>query len=123
MTPHFSRLELTCRCGCGFLPAQDFIERVERIRVRWGMPMVVTSAARCPNHNKAVSGTGETGPHTTGRAIDFGVRGMAALRLVQLAIEEGFTGIGVAQKGASRFIHIDDLPNGPGCPRPFIWSY
>jgi zinc D-Ala-D-Ala carboxypeptidase len=40
-----------------------------------------------------------------------------------LALEQGFTGIGVSQKGAIRFIHVDDLPDAPGQPRPTIWSY
>lgn len=126
MTPHFNvetDKKLTCSCGCGMLPAQDFMDKVEQLRVRYGKPLTVTSAARCPDYNAKVSSTGRTGPHTTGRAIDFGVQGPDALQIIALAVEMGFTGIGVNQKGGGRFIHIDDLPNGPGCPRPFVWSY
>lgn len=119
MTPHFTKDELACKCGCGMLPTQEFMERVETLRVAFGKPMRVTSAARCPDHNDRVSGTGRTGPHTTGRAIDLGVRGQDAFEVVRLALMLGFTGIGVAQKGASRFIHLDDLTAG----RPTIWSY
>lgn len=123
MTPHFSRSELACRCGCGMLPEIDFMERVEAVRERFGRPMTVTSAARCPAHNARVSGTGATGPHTTGRAIDLAVRGWDALSVIKIALDCGFTGIGVNQKGGSRFIHLDDLPNKPGQPRPTVWSY
>lgn len=123
MTPNFSNAELACKCGCGLLPQRDFMERVQALRLAFGKPMRVTSAARCPDHNSRVSGTGRTGPHTTGRAIDIGVQGGDAVLLLKLALAHGFTGIGVAQKGASRFIHLDDLPNGPGCPRPWVWSY
>jgi hypothetical protein len=51
--------------------------------------------------------------------------GADALELVALALAYGFTGIGVNQKGAhdGRFIHLDDLDNAPGQPRPCIWSY
>lgn len=84
--------------------------------------MPVNSGARCPAYNNKVSGTGLTGPHTKG-AIDVGVRGDQALTVVRIALEEGFTGIGVSQKGDKRFIHLDDLPNAPGQPRPTIWSY
>jgi threonine dehydrogenase-like Zn-dependent dehydrogenase len=38
--------------------------------------------------------------------------GGKTLRLIVLAAEFGFTGIGVQQKGSGRFIHLDDL--GPG---------
>lgn len=106
------------------LPALDFMQKVERLREAVGFPMPVTSAARCPIHNVTVSATGAAGPHTTGRAIDIGVRGEQALMLVFTALQTGgFTGIGVHQKGASRFIHLDDLYNKDGQPRPTIWSY
>lgn len=124
MTPHFSDAELACRCGCGMLPDPGFMAKVERLREAWGRPMRVTSAARCPAHNAKVSGTGLTGPHTTGRAIDFDVARRDALMLLVLALRLGlFTGVGVQQKGAGRFLHFDDLPDAPGQPRPTIWSY
>ena len=123
MTPHFRKEELFCRCGCGMLPARDFMEKVESLRIRYGLAMPVTSAARCPIYNATVSKTGAAGPHTTGRAIDIGVRGLSAWLLMRLAFQEGFTGIGVNQKGDGRFIHIDDLPNAEGQPRPTTWSY
>ena len=124
MTPHFTGDELSCRCGCGMLPEHDFMEKVETLRELYGKPLIVTSAARCPQHNAKVSGTGLNGPHTTGRAIDFGVSGHDAHRLLSLALSmPGFTGIGVNQKGTDRFIHLDDLPNKPGQPRPTVWSY
>lgn len=119
---YFSDKELACKCGCGLLPPADFRAKLERLRERFGKPLAVTSGARCPAHNAKVSATGATGPHTK-RAVDLAVRGGDALRLLDLALEQGFTGIGVQQKGASRFIHLDDLPDEPGQPRPWIWSY
>lgn len=119
MTPHFSNEELTCKCGCGMLPKPEFMAKIEKLRVAYGMPLKVTSAARCPDHNAKVSGTGRAGPHTTGRAIDFAVERAQAHKLAKLAFEQGFTGIGFQQKGTGRFIHIDDLIDG----RPAVWSY
>lgn len=123
MTPHFPASSVSCKCGCGMLPRMDFMEKVEALRLKLGFPMPVTSAARCAEHNAKVSATGASGPHTTGRALDVGVGGENALRVIVEARGMGFTGIGVSQKGASRFIHIDDLPNAEGQPRPHIWSY
>lgn len=121
MTPHFTAKELQCKCGCGMLPAQDFMDKIERLRVSCGFSMPVTSAARCPEHNARVSGTGRTGPHTTGRAIDLAVDRERAYMVLVAALNMGFTGIGIQQKGASRFIHLDDLPFAQG--RPTVWSY
>lgn len=123
MTPHFSSAELECKCGCGMLPEQDFMNKVEGLRVAYGRSLRVSSAARCAKHNARVSSTGATGPHTTGRAIDLAVRGTEAWKVLEIAFQLGFTGIGVSQKGNSRFIHLDDLPDGPNSPRPWVWSY
>ena len=123
MTPNFPDHELVCKCGCGMLPAQDFMDKVQRLRDIAKFPMSVSSAARCPKHNAKVSGTGLTGQHTTGRAIDLAVSHALAHAVVGIALQMGFSGIGVQQKGSGRFIHLDDLMNGPGCPRPTVWSY
>lgn len=119
---YFSDAELACKCGCGLLPPPDFRAKLERLRERFGKPLRVTSGSRCPAYNAKVSGTGTTGPHTK-RGCDFAVRGADALNLIDLALAQGFTGIGVHQKGDARFIHVDDLPDAPGQPRPHIWSY
>ena len=123
MTPHFRMSELACRCGCGGLPKQDFMDKVEKLRDRLGFPLTVTSAYRCPEYNNRVSGTGRSGPHTTGRAIDLGVSHGRALEALRMALAAGFTGFGIKQHGQGRFIHLDDLPNAEGQPRPHIWSY
>lgn len=123
MTPNFSDSELMCKCGCGMLPQRSFIFLVQAIRNEFGKPMPVASAARCPWHNAKVSKTGESGPHTTGRAIDVAVSRADAYELIRIALAYGMTGVGVQQKGDARFIHLDNLPNEPGQPRPTIWSY
>lgn len=123
MTPHFRREELVCSCGCGMLPDAEFMKKIEGLRVAYGKPLTVTSAARCPEYNAKVSATGPTGPHTTGHAIDFAVSYADAHKLLSIALKLGFSGIGVQQKGEGRFLHVDDLPNAPGQPRPTVWSY
>lgn len=123
MTPHFLSSELTCKCGCVMLPKLGFMEMIETLRLAYGKPLKVTSAARCPDHNAKVSATGRTGPHVTGRAIDFAIDRTEAFHLASLAFASGFTGIGFQQKGQGRFLHVDDLPNAPGQPRPTIWTY
>lgn len=123
--PYFTMEELSCRCGCGLMKMDnEFMRKVVALRIRVGFVLPVTSADRCPVHNNNISSTGLTGPHTTHRSIDLGVRGKRANEVLKVVYEMGcFTGIGVNQKGAARFIHLDDLPEKPGRPRPWIWSY
>lgn len=124
--PHFSLQELECHCFCGQMHMdQEFMNRLEKLRAAFGKPMRLTSAYRCPAHNAEVSSTGYSGPHTTGLAVDVAVSGADAHELLTLALQHGFTGIGVAQRGPhnKRFIHIDAITPGPGRPRPGVWSY
>jgi zinc D-Ala-D-Ala carboxypeptidase len=60
------------------------------------------------------------GAHASGLACDIGVQGEEAHRLLALALEAGFTGIGVQQKGSGRFLHLDTLE---GRFTPTVWSY
>ncbi len=121
--PHFAEAEMRCKGSGRCAMDPTFMDRLEALRVAFGRPMPVTSGYRAPEHNAKVSATGRDGPHTTGRAVDVAVAGAEALTLVGLAIARGFTGIGVAQKGAARFIHLDDLSPGGRHPRPALWSY
>jgi zinc D-Ala-D-Ala carboxypeptidase len=119
----FRKSEFACKhCGENRMD-KGFVDRLDTLRAVYGKPLVVSSGYRCPTHNMAVSSTGPDGPHTTGRAVDLRVRGADAYQLLQLALHAGFSGVGIQQKGASRFLHLDDLPNSPTRPRPTVWSY
>lgn len=110
-------------CGHSNLIEADFVQRLDILRAQLGFPLIVSSGYRCPIHNQEVSHTGATGPHTTGRAADLAISRGQAYALIGAALGSHFTGIGVSQKGDARFIHLDDLQNAPGQPRPTVWSY
>lgn len=119
--PNFTPTELACK-GTGRLYFnQDTLDRLQALRDQFGRPLVLTSAYRAPEHNAKVSTTGTTGPHTTGRAVDIkAVDARTRYLIVTLAIELGFTGIGIAKT----FIHLDDVPHGNAViPRPALWLY
>src|SRR5262245_38192927 len=124
MTWKYFKLEEFACSHCGKNEMQlDFIDKLDRLRGIYGRPLVVNSGYRCPEHNSAVSSTGPTGPTNTGRAVDFGISGVDAYELLEVALSmSAFTGVGVNQKGnhAGRFLHIDDLPSPS---RPGVWSY
>lgn len=122
-TRNFTDAELECRCGCGALPPRGFQIRLQALRERYGRPMPLSSAARCPDHNLAVSKTGRDGPHTKG-AVDVLVAGKDAFDLVECALRLSWTGVGISQKGSweRRFIHLDAL-QPLEAPRPRVWSY
>jgi uncharacterized protein YcbK (DUF882 family) len=101
------------------------MDRLVGLREEWGHPIHLSSAFRCPTYNQQMSRTGRQGPHTTGRAVDILIYGAEALALLDLALAHGYTGIGIKQTGpqTQRYLHLDDLEDAPGQPRPWLWSY
>lgn len=124
MSIYFSDKELNCKCGkCGkHKMDKKFMAKLDSLRGILGEPLKLSSAYRCPEYNAQVSKTGETGPHTTGKAVDVLCSGKLAYKVIGLATAMHFNGIGVSQKGLheDRFIHVDDINNDL---RPWCWSY
>jgi len=121
--PDFTHAELASRetGECRIDP--NFMDRLQALRNAYGRPMVITSGYRTPDENARISSTGQDGPHTTGRAVDIAVAGADAHDLLRLALVYEFKGVGVHQKGGGRFLHLDDLTETDGFPRPRVWSY
>jgi zinc D-Ala-D-Ala carboxypeptidase len=76
----------------------EFMAKLQKLRETYGAPMKVTSGYRCPQHPIEAKKSAP-GAHASGLACDIGVQGEEAHRLLALALEAGFTGIGVQQKG------------------------
>ena len=113
-------------CGCGkdhpSYIDEELLELLERIRVKAGIPMYISSAFRCPEHNKAVGGK-PMSVHQVGRAVDVGrIRnGRWRYPLVKIALECGVFRIGLAKS----FVHIDNIrPNESMFHvAPTLWLY
>ena len=110
---------LACSCCNSERMSLTFLDMLDQIRADVGEPFIVTSGYRCPRHNKKVSSTGETGPHTTGCAIDIKADSRLRFLIIKSAIKHGITRIGVART----FIHLDSLDELQGFPSPRVWSY
>ena len=116
--PYFREVEFTCKHSGKCLMDKAFMDSLLKLRLAYG-PMLISSGYRDKTHpieaKKAAPGA-----HASGLACDIGVQGEEAHRLLGLALEVGFTGIGVQQKGTGRFLHLDTLE---GDLRPTVWSY
>jgi len=98
----------------------EFMERLVKLRGKCGFPLALTSAYRCANHPVEKAKTGKrVGAHRLGRAVDIKLtHGWSRHRLLRIAMNMGFLGIGVA----GGWIHLDDLDADWG-PRPAVWTY
>jgi len=100
----------------------EFMTKLNLLRNNFGKPIYLSSAYRCPAHNRKEGGRPA---HENGRAADIAVMGGDALEIIGLAVSLGFTGIGIKQHGSGRFVHIDTLQKDEfgDSPRPWVWSY
>lgn len=124
---YFKEKELKCRHTGECKMDAEFLELLNKMREECGFPFLITSAYRSELHpieqRKNLPGT-----HTTGKAVDIRVMGENAIKLIQVALDNGIKRIGVAQKGDMRFIHIDtctadDFDDRDTFPEYAIWSY
>ena len=117
MKSYFTRKEMACQHCEAQLWDQEFIDWLNIVRHECGFSFPVTSGYRCHEH-PIEARKSKGGAHTTGRAVDIGVRGSQALRVIEVALKHGCKRVGVNQKGTGRFVHLDlaELPEG-------LWSY
>ena len=104
---HFSPLEFRCKCGCGAGMEKmdaDLLQMLDEARDLAGIPFPLSSAYRCPKHNKAVGGV-PTSSHTRGYAVDIRcVDSHSRFVMLQALLEAGFRRIELAPT----WIHVAD---------------
>ena len=108
LTANFSRWEMECRCGCGLCNMQEeFMERLQAMRLYYGAPMPINSAARCPAYNAKVGGKPGSA-HPDGWAVDVGhASGREQAELHAAGVKAGFNRFGPART----FLHVDCHPD------------
>lgn len=102
--PNFSPQELACR-GTGSLTINtDALNRLQSLRKSLGVPLIVTSGYRSPEHNKRVGGA-QNSMHLRGQAFDISMNSMDPEWFIREARAAGFGGIGTYPRQG--FVHID----------------
>lgn len=95
---------------------QDFLDVLDAIREKAGIPLVLNSAYRPVSHEKK-QGRAGTSAHTYGLAVDIRCSSdVNRWKIISAAIECGVTRIGVS----SNFIHIDISAKHTQC---VVWTY
>ena len=99
---------------------QKFLNELGDLRTMYGKPMRVSSCWRSLNHSiEARKPADALHRHYLG-AVDILVTGKDALHLLDIAINSGWSGVGINQHGPhrSRFLHLDRLES-----HSWLWSY
>lgn len=121
---NFSPDEFACRYSGEHGISLELVKALQGLRTRLGFPMKISSGYRSMEHPieaKKLKG----GVHTEGKAADVLCFGEQAYLILVNAVDFGFTGIGVNQKGSleQRFIHLDISDKYGDRVRPYVWSY
>ncbi len=109
---YFQPHEFLCRCGCGKgLANMDprLTALLDAARHEAGLSMQLTSAFRCPAHNRAVGGVPDSA-HTKGLAVDIRcIDSHSRFVLIRALLDVGFRRI----EAAPTWIHVDLDPDKP----------
>ena len=102
--PNFSPAEIACR-GTGQLKLRPAaLDKLQALRDRLGKPLIVRSAYRSPEHNRAVGGAPRS-KHMIGAAFDIAMSNHDPAAFEAAARAVGFLGFGFYPR--SGFMHVD----------------
>lgn len=120
--PNFSKAEFDCKHTGRNEMQPEFLAKLQWLRNALGFPLIISSGYRDPTH-PVEARKSRPGQHSQGIACDIlAMDGATAFKIVEKALEIGFTGVGIAQDSrrsrAARFVHLDIRTS-----TPVIWSY
>lgn len=120
LTPHFALEELiaTQHRRIDNTPPPDVVERLrqtalllEQVRMRLGVPIIVSSGYRCAALNAAVGGVPGS-QHLTGQAVDFIAPGFGPPTTVMSALVDSGIEYDQLIVEYGRWVHISWAPQG-----------
>ncbi|MCT4593599.1 MAG: D-Ala-D-Ala carboxypeptidase family metallohydrolase [Anaeromicrobium sp.] len=115
LSKNFSISEFVCKEGkkevlCDY----KLIEKLQKLRDKINKPITINSGYRSKTYNKKVGGSPKS-QHLLGKAADIVTKGIDKEKIKEIAIELGFTGIGLYDI----FVHLDVRNN----PHPRGYSF
>ena len=102
--PNFSPAEIACRGTGKLLINGPALDKLQMLRERLGKPLIVRSAYRSPEHNRAVGGATRS-KHMKGAAFDIAMSNHNPKTFEAAARAVGFLGFGFYPR--SGFMHVD----------------
>ena len=112
ISEHFTREELSCKCGACSQDTVDseLLKILEHVRSHFDQPVIINSGNRCPAYNAQIGGSPKS-QHQYSRAADIVVKGHSPAEVQELleSFMKGWGGIGSYET----FTHVDTSSNGP----------
>jgi len=102
--PNFSPAEIACRGTDELLINEPALDKLQALRDRLGKPLILRSAYRSPEHNRAVKGAPQS-KHMDGAAFDIAMANHDPVAFEAVARAVCFLGFGFCPRAG--FMHID----------------
>lgn len=116
--PYFTKAEFDCKHTGENDMQPEFMAKLQVLREKYGRPIRIASGYRHWTHPVEARKGHTTGEHTRGTCSDIACASSAErFEIIRLALELGFTRIGIAKT----FVHLGI--GGAGLPRNVIWEY
>jgi uncharacterized protein YcbK (DUF882 family) len=116
--PNFTKAEFDCKATGENNMQHEFMELLQKLREKYNKSITITSGFRSKKHPIEAKKTHSNGEHTQGNCADLlCTNGADRFILIKLALELGFTRIGIAKN----FIHLGI--GGKNLPNNVIWDY
>lgn len=104
--PNFTPKEIACKGDGMILIDEPSLDKLQKMRVALGRPMIINSAYRSPEYNKSIGGAPKS-QHMQGKAFDIRITDQVSRGDIHhYAKLAGFTGFG----DYNSFVHIDTGP-------------
>ena len=113
LSKNFFRDEFACNCRCGQAHIDPrLVSLLQDVRDEFGCPLNITSAVRCPEHNKSVEGTPKSA-HLSGDAADiycdsaklrYRLLPLLFLRFKRIGIYENFFHVDICASKKQQFL-------------------
>ena len=123
---NFKANEFTCRCGCGTnRVSKILVDKLQQARTAAGIPFIINSACRCPNHNRSVSNSTASDHIADSNNLCFGVDIMCIESRSRFTIYRALMQVGLNRFGFhDRFIHVGmGRRLGGRMDDDVMWSY
>lgn len=124
LSNHFTSKEFECPCGCIRQQiSKKLIKNLEKLRVSFGSPIIVTSGYRCASYQARLRSSGlqtavNRSQHELGRAADLAATQDDLMPYLLIHCAWHFKAVGDGTRIAEPFVHVDERRS-----RPRLWVY
>lgn len=103
---YFGPDDFKCACGCGFDACDEIKNKADQVRDILGLPLIITSAARCEWQNEQDGGVWDS-RHKVGEAFDCYTPGMSDEMVDRIAEIGDSLGLYTIKYYDQQFVHMN----------------